>query len=152
MAQNGMKQQADQHRSERQFEEGDWVFFRLQPYKQSTLKQKKNEKLAPKFYGPYKIIHRIEQVMHELDLSSSRIHKVFHVSYLKTVVGQTMPVQIELPELYEEGKLILEPEKVIDKHSLYLLNITIMEFLIKWKNITLEEATWENEQFVKKHP
>jgi hypothetical protein len=63
-----------------------------------------------------------------------------------------MPVQIELPELYEEGKLILEPEKVIDKHSLYLLNITIMEFLIKWKNITLEEATWENEQFVKKHP
>jgi hypothetical protein len=42
MAQNGMKQQEDQHRSERQFEEGDWVFFRLQPYKQSTLKQKKN--------------------------------------------------------------------------------------------------------------
>jgi hypothetical protein len=43
MAQNRMKQQADQHRSERQFEEGDWVFLRLQPYKQSTLKQKKNK-------------------------------------------------------------------------------------------------------------
>jgi hypothetical protein len=33
MAQNRMKQQADQHRSERIFEVGDWVFLRLQPYK-----------------------------------------------------------------------------------------------------------------------
>jgi hypothetical protein len=33
MAHNRMKQQADQHRSERSFEVGDWVFLRLQPYK-----------------------------------------------------------------------------------------------------------------------
>jgi hypothetical protein len=33
MAQNRMKQQADQGRSERQFAEGDQVFLRLQPYK-----------------------------------------------------------------------------------------------------------------------
>jgi hypothetical protein len=152
MAQNRMKQQAYQHQSERQFEEGDWVFLRLQPYKQSTLKQKKNKKLAPKFYGPYKIIHRIGQVAYELDFPSSHIHKVFHVSFLKKVLGQTMPVQIELPELDEEGKLILEPEKVIDQCSLSLWNRTIMEYLIKWKNMPLEEATWENEQFMKKHP
>jgi hypothetical protein len=37
MAQNKMKQQVDQHQSERQIEEGDWVFLRLQPYKKSTL-------------------------------------------------------------------------------------------------------------------
>ena len=36
---NKMKQQAYQHHSERSFEEGDWVFFRLQPYKQMSLKQ-----------------------------------------------------------------------------------------------------------------
>jgi hypothetical protein len=29
MAHNRMKQQADQHRSERSFEVGDWVFLRL---------------------------------------------------------------------------------------------------------------------------
>jgi hypothetical protein len=53
MAQNRMKQQADQHRSERSFEVGDWVFLRLQPYKQMSLKQaKKDNKLSPKYYGP----------------------------------------------------------------------------------------------------
>jgi hypothetical protein len=33
MEQNHMKKQADQGRSEHQFEEGDQVFLRLQPYK-----------------------------------------------------------------------------------------------------------------------
>jgi hypothetical protein len=33
MAQNRTKQQVDQHHSERELEVGDWVFFRLQPYK-----------------------------------------------------------------------------------------------------------------------
>ena len=33
LAQNWMKQQADQHRSEWSFNVGDWVFLRLQPYK-----------------------------------------------------------------------------------------------------------------------
>jgi hypothetical protein len=50
-------------------------------------------------------------VEYELDFPSSCIHKDFHVSFLKKVLGQTMPVQIELLELDEEGKLILEPEK-----------------------------------------
>ena len=33
LAQNQMKQQTDQHRSERSFEDGDWMFIRLQQYK-----------------------------------------------------------------------------------------------------------------------
>ena len=51
-----MKQQADQHRSERSFDVGDWVFLWIQPYKQMSLKQDKNDnKLSPKYYGPYKV-------------------------------------------------------------------------------------------------
>jgi hypothetical protein len=38
MAQNRMKQQADQGRSERHFVEGDQVFLRMQPYKKTSLK------------------------------------------------------------------------------------------------------------------
>jgi hypothetical protein len=40
MAQNHMKQQEDQGLSECQFAEGDQVFLRLQPYKQTSLKAK----------------------------------------------------------------------------------------------------------------
>ena len=39
ISKNRMKQQVDQHRSERIFEEADWVFLRLQPYKEMYLKQ-----------------------------------------------------------------------------------------------------------------
>jgi hypothetical protein len=46
MVQNRMKQQADQHRGERSFEVGYWVFLILPPYKQMSLKQdKKDNKL-----------------------------------------------------------------------------------------------------------
>ena len=38
LAQNRMKQQADQHCSERSFNVGVWVFLRLQPYRQKSLK------------------------------------------------------------------------------------------------------------------
>jgi len=50
LAQNKMKQQADQHRIERSFDVGDWVFLRLQPYKQMSLKQaNKDNKLSPNY-------------------------------------------------------------------------------------------------------
>ena len=56
MARNRMKQQEDQHRTKRYFEVVNWVFVRLQPYKQLSLRQQGKNKLAPKFYGPYQII------------------------------------------------------------------------------------------------
>ena len=60
LAQNRMKQQADQHRNERSFDVGDLVFLQLQPYKQISLKQaKKDHKLSPKYYGPYKVLQKI---------------------------------------------------------------------------------------------
>lgn len=37
-ARNRMKQQQDHNRTEREFEVGEWVFFKLQPYRQLSLK------------------------------------------------------------------------------------------------------------------
>ena len=106
-----MKQQAYQHRSERSFEEVNWVFLRLQPYKQRSLKQlNKNNKLAPKYYGPYKVFHKIGNMAYKLELpTSSQVHVVFHVSFLKKVKGDKIPIQTILLELDGEGKFILEP-------------------------------------------
>ena len=56
MVRNQMKQQANQHHSERTFQVGDMVFLHLQPYKKSSLKLKGVHKLDPNFYVPYKIL------------------------------------------------------------------------------------------------
>jgi len=49
-AQKRMKSQADKHRSEREFAVGDWVYLKLQPYVQSSLAPRANQKLAFKFF------------------------------------------------------------------------------------------------------
>jgi hypothetical protein len=72
MAQNHMKQQADQHRSERSFEVADWVFLRLQPYKNVFLKQaKKDDKLSTKNYGAYKVLQKIGTMAYKLEMPAS---------------------------------------------------------------------------------
>ena len=78
-----MKQQEDQHHSERSFDEGDWVFIRLQPYKHMSLnKQNKDNKLEPRYYGPYKVLQKIGSMSYKLELLEfSQVNLVFHVSY-----------------------------------------------------------------------
>ena len=90
----------------------DWVFLWLQPYKQMSLrKAKKDNKLSSKYYGPYKALQNIGTMEYKLELpSSSRVHPVFHVSCLKKVIGEKIPVQRIFPKLDEERKIILEPE------------------------------------------
>eukprot|EP00253_Pinus_taeda_P036260 PITA_36260 len=97
-AQNQQKMYVDRHRVERQFEEGDLVYLRLQPYRQSTLKQKGAKKLQPRFYGSYRVIFKVEKVAFELELlPGSKIHNVFHVSCLKKVLGLQVTTTVELP-------------------------------------------------------
>ena len=61
IAQNRMKQQADQHCIEREIEVGDWVFLRFQPYKQMSLKQKKKDnKLEPNTMVPTRCYKELE--------------------------------------------------------------------------------------------
>jgi hypothetical protein len=106
MAHNHMKQQADQCHFERQFVEGDQVFLRLQPYKQTSLKAEYCQKLAPKFYGSYTVLKHVGQVAYQLVLpSQSKLHPIFHVSCLKKVIGTRCQIQTNLPELAEEGPI-----------------------------------------------
>jgi len=84
-----------------------------------SLKQdKKDNKLSQKYYGSYKVLQKIGTMAYKLELpTTSRLHPVFHVSCLKNVIGDKLPVQTILPELDEEGKIILEPEAVTETRT-----------------------------------
>lgn len=54
-AQDRMKKFAGKSRSERTFHTGDWVYLKLQPYRQVSLSHKGNAKLHPRYYGPFEM-------------------------------------------------------------------------------------------------
>jgi len=85
-----MCDQANQHRTDRSFEPGNWVWVCLQPYRQRTLERRTHQKLGPRFSGPYKVLRRIGAVVYELQLPpTTRVHPVFHVSLLRPFKGTT---------------------------------------------------------------
>ena len=76
-----MKQVYDQHHREMTFEPGQFVWLKLQPYRQRSLSRRAVHKLAPKFYGPFKVLRRIGEVAYQLELPEhSRIHDVLTFS------------------------------------------------------------------------
>ena len=129
-------------------------FLRLQPYKQMSLKQaKKDNELSPKYYGPYKALQNIGTLAYKLELyASSRVHPFFYVSCLKKVIGDKLHVQTMFPELDKEGKIMFEPEVVMETRTRQLRNRSISDYLIKWKNLPTVNSTWEDENFIQKHP
>ena len=130
----------------------DLVYLCLQLYKQSTLKQKGTEKLKPHFYGPYKVMRRVGEVAYELELSAgSRIHNIFHVSGLKKALGQPETATLELPPTDDEGHLVLQPESILDTRERKLRSRKVKEYLIRWRNLPDEDATWEGENILQ-HP
>ena len=99
------------------------------------------------------MLQKIGSMAYKLELpASSRVHPVFHVYCLKKVIYDKLPVQTILPELDKEGKMILEPKEIIEIRTRQLLNQSIPEYLIKWKNLPKEDSTWEDESFIQQPP
>ena len=65
------------------YEVGEKVFFKVSPWK-GILRFGKQEKLSPRYIGPYEIIERVGPLAYRLALPSklSRLHDVFHISML----------------------------------------------------------------------
>ena len=110
------------------------------------------QKLQPRFYGPYEERKRDKKVAYGTEIpNKGKIHDVFHVSCLKNKLGPTTHIQIELSMLDDEGKLVLEPECILEITTRTLCSKFINEYLVKWKKLLDEEATWESEDFRSRH-
>ncbi|XP_076898581.1 uncharacterized protein LOC143552189 [Bidens hawaiensis] len=139
-AQNRMKQQADKRRSERNFEPGQWVYLKLQPYMQNSLRVHKHSKLTPKYFGPFLIVEKVGAVAYKLNLlEEAHIHLVFHVSLLKDAGGPPDKI-VPLPL---EARFTLQPYVVLDRKLVMRGNRAAMKVLTHWKDQTTQDATWE---------
>ena len=70
------------------------------------------------------------------------------MSFLKKAIDQYItPIEI-LPPMDEEGKLVLILEEILEVWEKRLRKRSIREYLIKWNDLPIEDATWENEQVV----
>jgi hypothetical protein len=117
MAQNRMKVMADKNRSNLQFQVGDRVLLKLQPYTQTSIASRPFPKLSFKYFGPFKIVERVDAVAYQLELPpDSRIHDVFHVSQLKPFLAYYSPVYSELPVTTDIEAAAAMPEQILDRH------------------------------------
>lgn len=126
-----MKNNADKHRRDLQFQEGDLVFLKLRPYRQNSLTKRLCKKLAARYYGPFRVLAKVGNAAYRLELPvESRVHPVFNVSQLKQVLGREHEV-IPLPSVLSvEDELVIEPEDVLDSRYDAEGRLGI---LIKWR-------------------
>ncbi|KAJ0909643.1 putative nucleotidyltransferase, Ribonuclease H [Helianthus annuus] len=137
--QQRMKRLADDHRSERHFNIGDWVYLKLQPYRQQSVVQRGNQKLSAKYFGPYLILSKVGEVAYTLQLpKESSIHPTFHVSMLKKYHGP-LPIAGNNEDVGQV--LIQEPESVIETKVSKRFNRMVVHWLVKWKQVGPEDAT-----------
>ncbi|PKI43982.1 hypothetical protein CRG98_035658 [Punica granatum] len=139
-----MKTQADKKRTEREFAIGDWVYLKLQPYRQGTVANRPSDKLSPRFFGPFQVIDRIGKVAYRLKLpTSAQIHPVFHVSQLKKAIGSTN-CSIELPTPDNvSGDANKKPSAILERRMVRKGNKAAAQVLVHWTNTSPAEATWE---------
>ena len=139
-AQDIMKETADKHRQDVSFEVGALVYLKLRPYRQQSVSHRIYQKLAAKYFGPYRVIAKVGKVAYKLDRPpSSRIHPVFHCSQLKAALGVDRVVH-PLPEgCLDEVDAVPEPLEVLatryDAEG-------YLELLVSWLGKPSHENSW----------
>ncbi|GKB24971.1 reverse transcriptase [Tanacetum coccineum] len=116
-AQDRMKSHADRNRTNRQYELDDWVYLKLQPHRQVTIRKGKQHKLSPKYYGPFHIQEKGGA----------------------GVVTQSR----NLPACGTDGLILVEPVAILERRLAKKGNSATVFVLLQWSNGSKKDATWE---------
>jgi hypothetical protein len=113
-------------------------------------------KLSPRYIGPFPIFEKCGNVAYKLELppSLAGVHDIFHISQLNKYLK--LPVDVVLPEVAPLETDLTYPEhpiKILDQKSHVTRRKTIKFYKVQWSNHTVEEATWESDDFLRScHP
>lgn len=139
-AQQVMKNNADKHRRDVEYEVGDYVFLKLRSYRQHSVVHRVCQKLSAKFFGPYEVLEHIGCVAYRLRLpDGSKIHLVFHVSQLKLVLGahhQVSPLPPICDDLHEV--LVQLASLLATRYN----NVGGLELLVHWDGLPDHDNSW----------
>lgn len=137
-----MKQQADKKRSFRQFAMGDYVYLKLQPYIQTSMVARASHKLSFRFFGPYRIISRVNDVAYKLQLPEhAQVHPVFHVSQLRWALLPGITASTELPIASDIPAV---PTVVLQQRWHKRRGAMVEQVLARWSNPASVTESWED--------
>ncbi|KAG8641240.1 hypothetical protein MANES_13G125601v8 [Manihot esculenta] len=149
IAKNKMKQWADKKRTAREFQVLDWVYLRLQPYRQKSLGPWCFTKLSPRFFGSFQIIEKIGAVAYKLALpAESVIHPLFHVSLLKNSAFLLLGAMQTLPPLKDGHFFNGHFEVFPETRTSYQGDMVVPQLLIKWQYYPSVDSTWKDASFI----
>ena len=100
-------------------------------------------------------MERIGVVAYRLLLPEGcQLHPTFHVSRLKKHIGPAAVPNPKLPLLYEHGNILIQPEALLERRLIPRvqgdISIPVVQWRIKWLNLPVENATWEDSAFIQK--
>jgi len=140
-SQEEMKRQVDRSRKEaEEYRVGDKVLISTKDFLVELMKRA-TKKLTEKFIGLYVVKKIVSENAVELELPASlRIHQVVNmrrlVKYREQVEGQK---KIPPPSVEVDGEKEYEVEEILDRQE----RRGKTRYLVKWKEYTAEENTWE---------
>jgi hypothetical protein len=132
-----------------EFTVGAWVWLRLLHRPMASVNVQDRGKLGPKFYGPFLITERIDDVAYRLQLPvGAKLHDVFHIGLLKKYNGDPPLGPGVLPSI-RHGCACPVPGPVIRG----CLARGHHELLMHWIGQDSSDTTWKDlEEFQRLYP
>ena len=143
-----MKKWADKKRRPLELRVGDQVLIKLRPG-QIRFRGRKDQRLVRKYEGPVEVLKKVGNTSYKVALPTwMKIHPVIHVSNLKPYYQDPDDMQrnaIARPAINLSQKESKEVEEILAERVRMGRRPTrrIHEYLVKWKNLPVEETSWE---------